>query len=1401
MAGNHPPEPARSVLVGPSTSNEFNTVKAAIFPIACWRVDDVRFEFDSSFVTPDVADEMTLLAKLVRQHTRDDQKPPASVFGHADPVGDDHYNKQLSGRRAQAIYALLTRDTALWEDLYSHQIGNDKWGVKSIQTMLKAVGHDPGAIDGVQGQKTTAAIKSFQQANGLAVDGVAGPQTRAKLFLAYMDAICKDEKGNPFKLEKTDFLAQGTDKDGKGDYQGCSEFNPVLLFSQLEEQEFSQSQNQSQRNAENAPNRRVVVFLFRVGSRVSAERWPCPRAKEGVGGCKKRFWSDGEQRRSKRLPEQRRKYEETKDTFACRFYDRISVGSPCEGFLASSLIIECVTWDGWKAANARYVIVDQSGKTLGLGDENFRTNEQGQVKREHIPSGAFTLFVFPPEKVSEKDSDFNVVYEYIYNRKGREFKVLKPDPNTDIKRVPYGESVSIPDAASRKARIKIVCDLSLVVLQPALGFPGSVKEGSLDVVVLTTKAVAALNKDVAQEFFLSCLRSQPWDKEAKNWSKTSLRWEGDLTKFASVEAEGTGELKPDGKGVIKELLARLSSKVMEAYQPWEINTVFRIRFKMPDGETKPSNLINLQGEDVALHLVLRDTQSKYWSQDWPMFEAESLAAWPADWPQFKGVGKKNAGFHTGLTNPDDKGDFIKLYHPFFSLGDKADLSVAHVTDVHTSTRWELFAQKGKPFNHYNERFTEIYKDATQRADITILTGDLIDFNRGLNGAMIKGQQDDLTKYIYNANWLLFYNRMLKDYEKPSFTVLGNHDYLPNPYPQFMTIKAKLLFITVKDKTVAFENDLNLLINPEKKINEVEEFVKDSQTEHFFKEIGALDAKKLIEAMDASDHRGADAMIKQHAPDMLTRASGPWHISGDAATWYFLVMNPFSDYHVAHKDLSFLMLDWGDNGDAYGLILLPRPEHCISPEQLGLLKAWLDREARIRTLCLHSPVAQPTEKMGNWFLKQRRLRPHTDENGDVRTLLPAIFPPATKELKELCHGTIEDNSQSQLWAELLRRSRAGKFPLHIVLAGHSHANKVLTLKQMDRSRGILFLHKRNFDFGDSNEDFQFDPTETTIIITTSGGPIGVDEDFAARAGSPREPMTELVPPGYRLVKFSAKVDAFRIFPSSIKHQDIRPAVRDQAVGGHFIKEFKTSQSFDKSAIICEVTSNATIKDVSDGVTVGIKKIREGVTLKIENNDGTIVILENKGKLVVEDNDDILRVEDNFGQIEIQQNDDDIAVQRNLGSMVIFNSRPRISLEQTEVNDVFIFENSGSIRIESNTGGVIVRSTVFIKRNLSSGRVDINKNDDHVTIGVNEGVVQVNNNDDTVELGDNQKQLNIVFNASGVLDDADILVKKMSGAGAIVIQRPGNKGNLLIPKGQRSKVTVMPGAATGDIDEKF
>lgn len=53
-----------------------------------------------------------------------------------------------------------------------------------IQTRLKAVGFNPGALDGIPGRNTTAAVRAFQKANGLIDDGIVGPRTLGKLFPA-----------------------------------------------------------------------------------------------------------------------------------------------------------------------------------------------------------------------------------------------------------------------------------------------------------------------------------------------------------------------------------------------------------------------------------------------------------------------------------------------------------------------------------------------------------------------------------------------------------------------------------------------------------------------------------------------------------------------------------------------------------------------------------------------------------------------------------------------------------------------------------------------------------------------------------------------------------------------------------------------------------------------------------------------------------------------------------------------------------------------------------------------------------------------------------------------------------------------------------------------------------------
>ena len=295
-----------------------------------------RFEFDASFIVPAARDGLTNLATLVLRHP----DSPVSVFAHADPTGSDDYNKPLSGRRALAVYGMLVRDVELWERLYSSPMTGDRWGERAVQRILSVLTDEagepyyPGVVDDQWGTKSREALERYQGANvdpdgqPLTVDGQLGPLSRKSMYLVYMDWLCTQDDGYPLKLEPEQFLAKGADPDLRGDVQGCSEFNPRMVFSTEEHAKYQAFAHKQERDEENADNRRAVVFLYPVGVEVDPQWWPCPAAESGVSQCHARFWSDASTRRNPQPL--RRHFDGDANTFGCRFYHFLGLNSQVE---------------------------------------------------------------------------------------------------------------------------------------------------------------------------------------------------------------------------------------------------------------------------------------------------------------------------------------------------------------------------------------------------------------------------------------------------------------------------------------------------------------------------------------------------------------------------------------------------------------------------------------------------------------------------------------------------------------------------------------------------------------------------------------------------------------------------------------------------------------------------------------------------------------------------------------------------------------------------------------------------------------------------------------------------------------------------------------------------------------
>ena len=158
----------------------------------------VHFTFDRAFIEPCLMRVLKRVSNYAGSHG--DEK--LVIVGHTDEVGPSDYNRSLGDRRARTVYAALTYGAAPnaavdeWDEIRrprsagetpSIHEGRGGWGIVEYQYILQNLGFYPGNVDGQAGPLTESAVRNFQQARGLSVDGIVGNDTWRALIQAYLN--------------------------------------------------------------------------------------------------------------------------------------------------------------------------------------------------------------------------------------------------------------------------------------------------------------------------------------------------------------------------------------------------------------------------------------------------------------------------------------------------------------------------------------------------------------------------------------------------------------------------------------------------------------------------------------------------------------------------------------------------------------------------------------------------------------------------------------------------------------------------------------------------------------------------------------------------------------------------------------------------------------------------------------------------------------------------------------------------------------------------------------------------------------------------------------------------------------------------------------------------------------
>ena len=107
---------------------------------------------------------------------------------------------------------LTTIQQKNWSDLTSK---NSSAWIMAVQIALEERGIDVGKIDGIFGAGTRAAVRTFQEKNGITADGLPGPQTIAKLLEWENKKPEWEDKKTEWEDKKTEWEDKKTEWEGE----------------------------------------------------------------------------------------------------------------------------------------------------------------------------------------------------------------------------------------------------------------------------------------------------------------------------------------------------------------------------------------------------------------------------------------------------------------------------------------------------------------------------------------------------------------------------------------------------------------------------------------------------------------------------------------------------------------------------------------------------------------------------------------------------------------------------------------------------------------------------------------------------------------------------------------------------------------------------------------------------------------------------------------------------------------------------------------------------------------------------------------------------------------------------------------------------------------------------------